>query len=197
MNNIFLEGKTNVGKTTLILDICKQLNLDTTGFISVKVCDDASESVGFLMQPYENFTNTVININVANKELMFMTGLTFNRSIHLEVFPRLIPYFKEFETKQCFIMDEIGGIELLSVDFYNFILEVLNSPIFCIGTLKSIDNLHKMYHKCNAQLSAQLNEQDVLDFRAKLLKASTVLTLTKDNKEQVKSSIIDIVKRST
>ncbi len=191
----FLEGQSGVGKTSLIYEICTALNLNAAGFVSVKLYNADGESTGFCIDNYKNYTLNYENQKPKNDDFTFIKGLPGERKIYLSAFSNYLKTIDINESFDIFIMDEIGGIELLVPEFKNYMKSLLEKDILILGTVKSNHNLKYMYKRCSEYISEDI-EKIAAEFKGYLNLKSKILTITEDNKEDIKAKIInDITKK--
>ncbi len=188
--NIFLEGPKGIGKTTLIKQALKASGKKTTGFLSVRLVDKNGESVGFCLERFTEDCETVRvveSVDVKTKGL-FMSGDPKNRVVKLEAFCEISEIVGDYSGYDIFVMDEIGGLELLSPVFVEYIKTVLSSNMFCIGTYKSKDNFKHMKTNVEVDLADNPGEH----FKKQLIEKynAEILTVTEQNKQEILKKII-------
>ncbi len=189
--NYFLQGERQSGKTTLIAKIAQESGLKVCGFNSMRLINSNGDSVGFALAKYENNTSHTINIDETHidSDFIFMSGNACNRKINLAVFDKVKTMFTSEELCDChlFVMDELGGLELLSPIFTSFIEDILSSKIICIGTIKSETNFSHM----QSMIDIQVFDDVVKAFRNKLVEVydSKIISLTQENKVIIEREI--------
>ncbi len=191
LNNIFIEGQFNVGKTTLILEICKELNIKCAGFVSIKLFDEENSIKAYYLQKFHSAIKTNLDCkddSIDNKRV-YLSFQEDKSIINLKAFDQIDDVFSKIDDIDCFIMDEIGGFELASQEFRNMMFSLLESGIMCIGTVKSDDNFDRMRNKLKEECP------NIEQSRRTLLQKLEVLTLTRQNREQIKEIIINRINK--
>ncbi len=191
---IFIEGEKGIGKTTLLKTIVKKSGKKAGGFSSYKLVDDEQKSVGFYIDTFNcNIkSDVVLQKDFKQDEKLFMRGYPENRSVDLRVFDRIDEIVGDFSEIECFVMDEIGGLELLSRPFLEFLDRVFKSSIPCIGTFKSFKNFEYMKQKVDVEFIGDPSN----DFRERLINdyGAKILTLTDQNKAEIENEILNAIK---
>ncbi len=186
---LFLQGSIEVGKTTLIHDVLRQSGVNATGFQSVKLYDDAHKSAGFCVMKYT--TNMPLSLHVDDERVIqsqvFMRGHASKRVLYTEVFSKLCDIVGDYTQYGCFVMDEIGGLELFVPEAKEYIYSVLQSGIPCIGSIKSSDNLKHMQDKTG--LIQDYSVQHEFKETLKNKYDAQILILTQQNKAELKKRL--------
>jgi nucleoside-triphosphatase len=162
--NIFITGKPRTGKTTLVMEIIKELKLDAGGIVTpeirkqervgFKVVDLATGEEGILASIYQKDGPKVgkYKVNLANLDKISKKAIE-----------------KAIKEKEVIVIDEIGKMELFSKVFREEIEKALNSDKLVIAVL------HRNYVK---------------DFRDK----GIIFELKRDNYEEIKRAIVNKIK---
>lgn len=147
-NNFFLEGPIQTGKSTLIrkalgadIDLCG-------GFTTQRVFDCKGDLFGFRLGPSDTtpLTGELSKLSEEERSGFFRYADT-NGYFCTDIAP--------FETigidclllkghQKLFLIDEIGGIELLSPSFTSTLFSVLESDTPCIGVIKLRENMERI-----------------------------------------------------
>ncbi len=187
---LFLQGSFEVGKTTLIHDVLKQSGVNATGFQSVKLFDDANNSAGFCVMKYTKHMPLALHVDdervVQNQ--VFMRGHASKRVLCTEVFSKLCDIVGDYTQYDCFVMDEIGGLELFVPEAKEYIYSVFQSGIPCLGSIKSSENLKHMQDK-----TGLLQDYNVQPEFKKMLQNkynAQIFILTQQNKAELKKTLI-------
>ncbi len=187
---LFLQGSFEVGKTTLIHDVLRQSGVNATGFQSVKLFDDAKENAGFCVMKYTN--NMPLALHVDDERVfqnqVFMRGRASKRVLYKEVFSRLCEIVGDYTQYDCFVMDEIGGLELFVPEAKEYIFKVFQSGIPCLGSIKSSENLKHMQDK--TRLIQDYNIQPEFKKTLQNCYHAQIFTLTQQNKAELKRTLI-------
>lgn len=184
--NIFLEGKTQIGKSTLIRDIFK--NKEVIGFITQRIIE-REKIVGFKV---ENIVGEYPPLEVTyrdNEKNIFLLKKEMNISVLEEHIVRVENSLRNKE-KKIVILDEIGGIELKSKIFLNSIRNILQSDNLCIGVFKSKENLIGTIQKRGLG-------KEYLDYHKHIKniikKNGKLIEVDKDNIKKVKKYIEELI----
>ncbi len=190
--NIFIEGELGIGKSSLLLEISSEVKLNYSGFMSLRMIDDNNNSMGFYLEDFTKVHSSIIHISSPQilQDRILMSGNKTNRKIHLQAFEEIFPLFKNVDNVQCFVLDEIGGIELQSEELFQHILAILQSNIPCIGTIKSKENFLLMKNTISH------NFEEIENRRNKLKQYIEVVNLNANNKNIVKDLIKSRLNRS-
>lgn len=158
--NIFITGKPRVGKTSLVMEIIKELKLDAGGIIAPEIRN--KERVGFkivdlstgeekiLASIYQKEGPRVGKYRVNLKNLDYMAKKAIERAI---------------KEKEIVVIDEIGKMEFYSKVFREMVTKALNSE---------------------KQVLAVLHRNYVEDFK----KMGIVFELRRENYKEIKRAII-------
>ena len=144
MRHLFLEGDIGCGKTSILLKNLTPYLPHSKGFMTLRLLDDQKNVRAYSIVPaaarvssYEKFTSNDPNI--------FLEKTTTGWKRNEEVFTKVgLPMITDSEAASFFLLDEIGGFELLQPKFFNRLLEMLSSDKPCIGVIKSFKNLKTM-----------------------------------------------------
>jgi nucleoside-triphosphatase THEP1 len=153
MNNLFIEGPIQMGKSTVIRKVLKEMfgpKLDgVAGFTSQRLTERDGQLLGFRLAP----ANEDISIIADPTEMdhVFKWFAPDGPHVDMRVFETTgVAYIKnaltQFESgRACIILlDEIGGHELACDTFRKALYELLDSDAPCIGVVKSPENTKRM-----------------------------------------------------
>ena len=159
MNNIFIEGPIQTGKSTLIRTIFKDLfspEFDgVSGFTSQRVTDSNGGLLGFRLAPASAELSVCLDSfgtgDISEVDNVFKYFTPTGTHIDMDVFENAgIRYMNEALDRakagqtSVFLLDEIGGHELASEAFRGKLYELLDSEYPCVGVIKSVDNTRRM-----------------------------------------------------
>lgn len=142
--HLFLEGPIQEGKSTLIRKLIKENLAQIGGFSSQRLFSDSGETAGF------RITAAGEAMDLTKK---YSPGLTdvflFFDGSRTETVPGIfadaaVRYLRENEGKKLILLDEIGGVELLSPEFRRELYRVLAGDIPCLGVLKLESSLRSI-----------------------------------------------------
>lgn len=135
MKNILVTGRPGVGKTTLVRKIIQDLDLDAGGFYTQEVRKRGIRQ-GFEIVTLSGKRGTLASVNFKSPYRVGKYGVNL-RDLE-EVAGGAI---EEALKKNGFlIIDEIGGMELLSEKFISLLKKALESPVKILGVIKLKDN---------------------------------------------------------
>lgn len=195
MKNLFLYGKSQIGKSTFLFDVLQEKDVLTwaSGYYTKRVLNLNGEIVGYSHHAIEDFNQLEEQTTKATKnQFMFLRNeqvLDFDLTVfHSFTNPLLENALKKCTTDKIqhfIVLDEIGGMELTDLNTRNILIKVLNSNVPCIGITKSPTAIKKMQHS-NELLKILFNGQKTELINANLFNKHTlknsILTWIKNNK---------------
>ncbi len=133
--NVLITGPPGVGKTTVIKKLSRGLNGGTCGFYTREI-RDGGKRVGF----------ELVSLKEDRRETL--ASVDFNTSYRVGRYgvkpSRLEPFLEEIENNLheereviCFLLDEIGKMELFSQKFRRTVMQVLDSRFPVVATIMS------------------------------------------------------------
>lgn len=175
MNNLFLEGPIQTGKSTLIRTILQEAFgpelKGVAGFTSQRITNADGTLLGFRLAPAEAELSIAADLSEMNNIFKHFTPA--GPVVDMSVFETTgITYLEESlaaakaGNAQIILLDEIGGHEMTSEVFRNKLYELLDSEIPCVGVIKSPDNTRRMdptLIQLNEELHAHLSAMTELD----------------------------------
>jgi len=163
--NILITGKPACGKTTLIREILKELNFKADGFYTSEI-----------RKGKERLVFEIISLDgkrgiLAHKDLKSKFNVS-KYGVNIEDLDRIgtESVLKAIREKKICVIDEIGGMEILSRKFREAVEKVLNSQIPVLGTITLKSNPF-----CDT---------------IKQRKDTKVFYLTRENREKVKKEVL-------
>jgi nucleoside-triphosphatase len=165
IKNFLLTGLPGVGKTTLLIEIIKKLNLEADGFFTSEI-RKGKERIGFEIVSLNGKRGILAHKDFKSKFKVSKYGVNIKEldRIGTEAILKAIK-----ENKVC-IIDEIGGMEMKSEKFKRAVETALNSSIPILGTIT-------------------LKSNPFCD-KIKQRKDTKVFYLTRENREKVKKEIL-------
>jgi nucleoside-triphosphatase len=165
IKNFLLTGLPGVGKTTLLIEIIKELNLEADGFCTSEI-RKGKERIGFEVVSLDGKKGILAHKDFKSKFKVSRYGVNIEDldRIGTEAILKAIK-----ENKVC-IIDEIGLMEMKSEKFKKAVETALNSPILILGTIT-------------------LKSNPFCD-KIKQRKDTKVFYLTRENREKVKKEIL-------
>lgn len=142
-NNLFLTGKMNTGKTTIIKKAVDKLNLATGGFMVGREQEGRHWS-SFYLLPASIFLDNNIEKIKKIKERGTFAWKDKNGEINInpEVFDNYgVELLNNDLSENIIIMDELGRFEIKAYNFQNKVIELLKSDIPVLGVIKPERNI--------------------------------------------------------
>ena len=171
MKNILITGLPRTGKTTLILDIIGEMRKEVIGFVTKEIRVN-NKREGFSIETFSG-----LNMPLASKKYKKSKFRVASYGVYIENVDSVVKELTARFIKQKYdfiIIDEIGKMELFSSNFRTFVLKSLDTKRV-LGTIMLWDNEFTRKIK---------NREDTL-----------VFNLTKENRENVKKEIVELVKQ--
>jgi nucleoside-triphosphatase len=183
---LFLQGNTKLGKSTLLTDCLRPYRNDAGGFLVQRMVQDGATRAFCLFALSNGIPPLTVPYN-EHAEHIFIEQTKQGWQQYPEVFARagaalLSP--AALAGKKLIVLDEIGGIELLSPEFRAALSRALGGDIPCIGVIKSAVNRAKMEDKLDLEHEYQVQYRRLFEdisgkFRGK------IITLTDETRAQV------------
>lgn len=135
--NLFLTGPIGSGKSTSIASALETSLAQAGGFLTVRQRDDRGQAVAFWLKRPDGKSGKI-----------FLDRTAGQYAVHLDVFDDFGVQLLE-EAEQCAfaVLDEIGGVEVLSETFMAALVRLLESDIPCIGVMKGEGPAGKLIQK--------------------------------------------------
>jgi len=165
IKNIFISGLPGCGKTTLIIEILKELKIPARGFFTEEI-RRGGKRIGFKIITLSGKEGILAHVDIKSPFKVSKYGVNLKDLEEIGV--------KEIERslKENFliVVDEIGKMEIFSSKFREAILKALNSKNKVLGTI-------------------MLKENPFCD-KIKQRKDTKVFYLTRENREKIKKEIL-------
>jgi nucleoside-triphosphatase len=165
IKNIFITGLPGCGKTTLIKEILKELNIPAKGFFTEEIRKEG-ERIGF-------------KIVTLNKKEGILAEKGFKSPFKVSKYGVILKDLEEIGVKEIeeglkgdflIVVDEIGKMGLFSNKFKEVILKALDSKNKILGTIMEKEN----------QFCDKIKQR----------KDAKVFYLTRENREKIKKEIL-------
>ena len=170
MNNILITGKPGVGKTTLIIKLIEELDLNVGGFYTQEM-RLGGRRVGFKIITLDGEESILAHIDIKSPYRVSKYGVNLEglEKVGVE------SIWRALKKNKIIVIDEIGKMELFSPRFKEAVNSALNSDKITIATILLAPNPYTDKIK---------RRQDVKLFY-----------LTQENREKVKEEIKNILQQ--
>lgn len=138
---LFLEGNMQIGKSTTILKNINSLipNNHVGGFMCQRLVAD-EETKAFCLTPFDKVESSIIEYKPHTPNV-FLENISGKWVRNDEVFNTIgIEMLSNLSLKKLIVLDEIGGLELLTEQLREKLYELLSGNIPIIGVIKSNNN---------------------------------------------------------
>ena len=136
MNNILVTGLPGVGKTTLITQILKILKLNAIGFVTKELRRGGSR-YGFTIETLSG-TNMILALK-EDKVCKYRVGKYCVNVGNVDAIVKILEAESKEKSHDMIIIDEIGKMELFSLNFKKFLINSLDEQKV-LGTIMIRDN---------------------------------------------------------
>lgn len=130
MLNIFLTGKSGVGKSSLLFKIINEFNCSIGGYIEKKIINN-NEIKYDMVSLVDGRQNNIIGVSYLDNKDYKVFKEVFN-TIGVEIIQ------KSIKNSDVIVMDEIGFFELNCIEFREEIIRALDCSKFVIGVIKKV-----------------------------------------------------------
>ena len=166
--NIFITGKPGCGKTSLIMEILKELKLDAGGFYTLEI-REGGQRLGFKINTLDGKEGILAHINIKSPYKVGKYKVNI-KDLEEIVVKSILDSLKE---KKIIIIDEVGKMEMMSEKFKKAVLAALNSKNKILGTIKLT----------SGPFTDQIKRQE----------NTKILYLNRENREKIKKEIIRLL----
>lgn len=180
--HILLTGQPGVGKTTLVKKVCDKLedeNWECQGFYTEEKREDG-QRIGFDVVTMDGNRGPLARIVDRDNPVAGRSYMVGRYNVRLQSFEQIaLPSLaiKPSECTRVIVIDEIGKMELFSRSFTQCVKDLINHPKTTVFATIPI--------KANPFVEDIRNRNDV-----------QVYTVTKENRNQLLSEVVDAVKES-
>ena len=138
MKHLFLQAPVQAGKSTLLQHAMEPFREHIGGFVSQRLKDKDVRTCGFRLCDYSE-EEALVRPYHENLSNIFMSIGDGRGHFDLSLFETwAIPLLKKAaDEKKLILLDEIGGGELKSAVFREFLDELLLGDVHCIGIIKA------------------------------------------------------------
>lgn len=171
IKNIFITGKPGCGKTTLIIEIIKELNLNAGGFYTQEIREGGVRR-GFKIVTLDGQEGILAHVSITSPHRVSKYKVNVKDLEEIGV-KSILDSLRE---NQIIVIDEIGKMELFSEKFKKAVFTALNSKNKVLGTIAlSSDRF------CN---------------EIKKRSDTKIIYLTRENKKEIKKQVIKLLESS-
>ena len=170
MKNILITGLPRTGKTTLILDIIREMRKEVIGFVTKEIRVN-NRREGFTIETFSGLSKVLASKRYKESKFRVASYGVYIENVNIVVEELNVRSLKQ--KYDFIIIDEIGKMELFSSIFKEFVLRSLDTRKV-LGTIMLRDNEFTKNIK---------NRED-----------TQVFNLTKENRKSVKEKIMELVK---
>lgn len=171
---MFLEGPSGIGKSAAIWNALQQSRLQYRGFFSRRLVNAEGGTMAFQLTAYDQ-AQEFTKLYQGDEENIFLRYPgTAKREVNLEAFTRVCGLVGAYRQADMLVLDEIGGLELQLPSFREYLYELLDSRIPCIGVLKSTENYQRLQRNISMDKST---DQYYYELRNYLTKHGSVYRL--------------------
>lgn len=184
MKKLFLEGDRFVGKSTLLKKYLMYLPLSVEGFYVERRFDETGRITGFELRDAQEMKSE--NIAPPNNAHCFIWNEDGKRTRHLEVFEQFgVSLLNRAlqSSADIILLDEIGGIELLSDVFSKQLFSLLKQSKRIVGVYKSEKNYQ--HQKQNTLGEVTIDQQRKKLEKIILQNDGEIVKLTQENKYEI------------
>ncbi|EOH98845.1 hypothetical protein UAY_02114 [Enterococcus moraviensis ATCC BAA-383] len=193
MNNFFLEGNKFIGKSTLLREAIRATNSSVSGFYVERNVNSKGQIIGFELRDAKELIQEKPN-KTPNLDHLFIQTKNGKQTRNLNVFDtfgkRLVEEAKNSQA-DVILLDEIGGIELLSKPFTTALSLLIQQPRKVIGVYKSESN----YQKQHMRQSFEVEHQRKVLRQTILKDEGQLVALNRENYFSVKKQLIEFLKK--
>ena len=203
--HLFLEGPIRSGKSTLIKKCLASCNITPGGFSCKRYLDDTGSIRAFgLVDPADQEVDGVYDPalhgdpdnGIAPEDPgIFLMKKSRGMQVDTDAFIRTgIKLLDASKNADLILMDEIGGVELMSAVFRAKLTEILAGDIPCIGVLKQLTHARTMEKRAGKENDiAQANE----DLRREIIESGGIIvSFSREDLASAEKSILDFLKEN-
>ena len=165
--NIFIVGKQNSGKTTLLLDIYKEFSLPFCGYYTTDIIEDNVKK-GYVLNNFNGGKGIFAHVNSNSEVKISKFGVDLDILDLIAIKP--IEECLEYLPKKIIIMDEIGKKEFLSKKFENMFKKALSSKNIILATSTIRNNFSiERYIKRGDSILFEINQNNRNNIKEKIM----------------------------
>lgn len=188
MKNFFLEGDKFVGKSLLIQQLLKEMKIPVSGFYVQRIMDQQKKTVTFELRAASELS-LIKNKISTKKEHCFIANKEGEQKRNLSVFTGFgCTLLQEASaSEKMILLDEIGGIELLSDSFSENLYAIFKQPKKIIGVFKSEKNYQNQRINSLEKIKISQQRQRLKD--AIVASDGDIITMNQFNHQEIADKI--------
>lgn len=182
--NYFLQGESGIGKSYLIQEVLAEYSSVLEGFTVQRLYLDV-DFMGFRACVFHGQFEGQIGEYQPNQSDIFISPKGRDLSVLEDA---ILQVEDRCQKPSCeiVVLDEIGGIELVSPRFMKALYSILNSGKFCVGVLKSRSNLNRTLKNHGTDKDYLIRYEQLVQY---ITENGQLDTMTEDNREEMEHSL--------
>ena len=185
--SFFLEGPFYAGKTSLLLRLIAPYRSAIGGFVTQRLTENGDKQA-FCLTPASEADRPSLPLSPEQEERIFIREENGRYHKDLRVFETLgTALLRDTKGKKLFLLDEIGGMELLCEPFRETLFCLLKGGVLCIGVLKSDQNTDNL--RAHVALDRSLESYRAQLYRTIRDQGGEIWRLTEENRVQAEACL--------
>ncbi|MCA5011895.1 MULTISPECIES: nucleoside-triphosphatase [unclassified Enterococcus] len=188
MRHFFLQGDKFIGKSTMLQKVLQEMAIPVGGFYVERRWDALGNITGFELRAAMELS-TSVKLSQSNEDHYFIYTKDGKRYHNLTVFEEFGCELlrKARRSEQVILLDEIGGIELLSDKFTKELLTTIQRSKKILGVFKSEKNYQNQkqhtLEKLEISHQRELLKQEIIKANGK------IMSLTRENQHSLEAKL--------
>lgn len=195
MKNLFLEGDKFIGKSTLLKEVILATGRSVSGFYVERRINNLGQIVGFELRSAKEWLQQNPDRTPIDDHCFIQTkdGRRTRNLQVFETFGKALLEEAKSRSADIILLDEIGGIELLSKSFTDELLVTIEQPKKIMGVFKSEANYQRQ--KRHTLEKVEIDQQR-MQLRQEIIENDgQILPLTEEIVEESKKRLIEFLKK--
>lgn len=194
MKNFFLEGEKFVGKSTLIQTELREAQVSIGGFYVKRRQNESGQIMGFELRAAKELMQNSTAYGSIDEHCFIQTidGKKLWNIGVFETFGQKLLREAMSNDVEIILLDEIGGIELLSKPFVQELLTVMRQSKKIVGVFKSEENYQTQKKQASEPLEIDRQREQLK--HAILNNGGQLLTLDQQNKALIERQFMTFLK---
>ncbi|MBU2599322.1 nucleoside-triphosphatase [bacterium] len=135
IKNVLITGWPGVGKTTLIKEIISEIKIIPAGFYTEEIRDEKVR-IGFKIKNFKGEEGLLAHVNIKSNYRIGKYKVSGDDLVKIG----LKDIYRGIKKKELIVIDEIGKMELLFLDFREAMILALASSSKVLGSISLKDN---------------------------------------------------------